>query len=267
MPSPRDYDENGNLKNDNIIDNDYALKQKQQKKYVSETTFTMAKIFGYMFVLLLITAAVSLLVGYGFYAWSEVNWDAAYGWMIGILVVSAIAQLILCFMINRSARRGSLKRTNTLAIVYSIIMGLMLSSFTAWMDWEVLGICFGFTAIIFLIMAGVSALGKGRFERGVGTCAMGLIIGGLLIGIAAMFVALFGSWNSYYTMYTIVVAILFVAMMLITLVDINRIKRIVSNGTGEGSMSFYLAFILYTDYICVFIYLLQLLLRLFGRRR
>ncbi len=265
MPSPRDYDENGNLKSDNIIDNDYALKQ--NKRTVSETTYTMAKIFLYMFLLLLISAGVSLLVGYGFYSWSLVNYSAANGWMIGVLVVSAIAQLILCFMINRSVRRGSAMRTNTLAIVYSIVMGLMLSSFTAWMDWEVLGITFGFTAIIFLLMAGISAIGRGRFERGVGTCAMGLVVGGLIIAMVAMFIALFGSWEAYYTTYTIVIAILFVAMMLISLVDINRVKRIVNNGNASGSMSFYLAFILYTDYICVFIYLLQLLIRLFGRRR
>ncbi|MCD8195367.1 MAG: Bax inhibitor-1 family protein [Coprobacillus sp.] len=265
MPSPRDYDENGNLKNDNVIDNDYALKQ--NKRTVSETTYTMAKIFLYMFILLLISAGVSLLVGYGFYSWSLTNPNAANGWMIGVLVVSAIVQLVLCFMINRSVRRGRAMRTNVLAIVYAVVMGLMLSSFTAWIDWEVLGITFGFTALIFLLMAGISAIGKGRFERGVGTCAMGLIVGGLIIGLVAMFIAIFGSWEAYYTTYTILMAVLFVAMMLISLVDINRVKRIVNQGNATGSMSFYLAFILYTDYICVFIYLLQFLLRIFGRRR
>ena len=112
----------------------------------------LSKVFGMMALCLLITTVVAAGFGYGFQALlnhtatfngTEIIYsEAAVTTLVAILIVSAIALLIMSFVLPITFMRG---KHNILIplMIYVVLMGVLLSTFTFLVDWVVLVEAFG----------------------------------------------------------------------------------------------------------------------------
>lgn len=252
-----------------IEENSYNL---ADKKTVNQI---VGKVFGVMFIGLLITAAVTGLFGFTFS--SMINRAVESGnveledrlllGMIALLIVSALGLLIMSIVLPIMYMRG---RHSILvpALIYVVLMGVMLSSLViAGIGWEIFAITFGITAGIFGIMALLALLAKGNMN-GVLIVILGLSIG---IGLAFplyLVAGLFASEESFIMIYMVIYLAVLALIMFTTLWDVYRIKKIASRGIdSNNNVILYSAFIIYTDFINIFIRVLRLVLILSSRRK
>ncbi|MCD8204534.1 MAG: Bax inhibitor-1 family protein [Coprobacillus sp.] len=234
------------------------------RRTVTHSSLNMARTYGYMCLLILLTAAISLILGYVFYVWMGNNYSAANTGIMVTLVVSCVAQLVLCIAMSMSgARRGMSKRTTFMSVLYAVIMGVMMSSFTLWIDWEILGMAFVVTGLAFGSMALLGTFAR-RDLRMLASIGMGLLMGAVFISIFSLILFFFAP-NWFNMLYIGVIIIMFIAMVIITAVDVRRIRTIASEENYSRDVSFYCAFRLYTDFIVIFLYAIRLLL-MFRRR-
>ena len=122
--------------------------QKEKKQVVdSSTAFSITKVFGYMFVGLLITAAIALGLGayFGMVLLKDAGTDIDTRLqatnaiiLLVLLIVSFIAILVLSFVVPFTAVRGK-HSVMVPAILYSVFMGIALSSLTIFINWTILG--------------------------------------------------------------------------------------------------------------------------------
>ena len=234
----------------------------------------LTKVFGMMFLLLLITTVVAAGLGYGSQYFllqaveagnDELAGNIIYG-LIGALIVSAIVLLIMSFVLPITFMRG---RHNILVplIIYVVLMGILLSSFTFLFDWVILVEAFGITTVIFGVMAFLGYISKGRLA-GIGFILLGLLIGALALSLVNYLMIMFGGIQEHNVTISWVVSLLiFGFLMLVTLYDVNRIKRIAENGMGtNNNLVYYCAYILFSDFIAILIRVIYYL-AIFTRRK
>ena len=236
--------------------NQEVVEQKTSKGILS-----FAKVFLYMFMFLAISAAVAFAIPYILVlaarngAPIEVVANAYYG----LMIASAISIFILMIVINFVFLRG--KHSVLIpAIIYAMLMGVLLSSFVIFLDgqWWVLGMAFGITAGIFLLMTLIAVLSKGSLHPLL-YVGIGLMVG---TGILSLVNWLIGSD----TIMWIVTFAMFAAIMFITMFDIWNIKNICERGQMNDNLSLYCAFTLYVDFIYILIKVLWFLILIFGRK-
>lgn len=247
--------------------------QKEKKQVVdSSTAFSIAKVFGYMFIGLLITAIIALGLGayFGAVLMKDAGDDVATRMqatnaiiLLALLVISIIAILVLSFVVPIVAIRGK-HSVLVPAILYSVFMGIMLSSLTIFIDWQILGITFGITALVFGLMALIALLSKSRLN-GLAIAAIGLFVGAGLLSLTFWILILCGVYVS--SLYWIISLLTFAAVMLITIWDMARIKAIAEKGEMTKNVSLYCAYILYNDFIVIFLKILRFVLIIFGNGR
>ena len=241
-----------------------------QQEVVQEYDFTnnqtkglfLTKVFGVMFLCLLITTVVAAGLGYGFQALliHSVNNGASIDFsnnlvlvMIGMLIVSAIALLVMSFVLPITFIRG---KHNILVplIIYVVLMGVLLSSFTWMFEPIILVEGFGITTLIFGVMALLGYLSKGRVA-GLGVILLGLLIGAGLLALFNFLSILFGGISqTNVTISWIVSFAIFAFLMLLTMWDVARISQIAEKGMNSGNnLVYYCAYILYSDFISILI--------------
>lgn len=236
---------------------------KTKKNPVTEMSnsgaLSFAKVFLYMFVYLAITTAVAFGLGYVIatsYANSGGS-EQVLNVYLGILIGAAVAMIIMMLVINFVVIRG--KHSVLIpSIIYAVLVGVLFSCLTIFIDWRVIGMAFGITCGIFLLMTGIALLTKGNMAP-LAMMGIGLLIGG---GILALLNWIIGST----TLFWIVSFVIFAAVMFISMFDVWRIKKIAENGQMDRNLSFYCAFIIYSDFINVFIRILYYLLIIFGKK-
>lgn len=238
----------------------------------------LTKVFGMMFLCLLITTVVAAGFGYGFqyllFKTATIEGDTIvafnnnllYG-LVATLIVTAIALLVMSFVLPMTFARG---RHNILVplMIYVVLMGIMLSTFTFLFDWVILVESFGITAVIFGIMALLGYISKGRLA-GIGFLLMGLLLGaGLLSLINWVMILVGGVRQTNVALSWIVSLAIFAFLMLVTFYDVNRIKRIAENGANsDNNLVYYCSFILFTDFISILIRVIYYVALFSGRRR
>ena len=226
----------------------------------SSSTLSFAKVFLYMFFGLAITTAVAFGIGgviyYSLTQGADPNMigNVYYGLLIG----SGISLFILMFIINFVTLRG---RHSILfpALLYCILMGVLLSGFTLFIDWRILGMAFGITCGIFLLMTLIAVFTKGNL-RPLLALGIGLFIGSAILSLVNW---LIGSS----TIYWIVSFAVFAAIMFITMFDIWNIKKICEKGAMSENLALYCAFTLYVDFIYILIKVIYFLIIIFGSKR
>ena len=234
----------------------------------------LTKVFGMMFLLLLITTVVAAGLGYGSQYFllqavaagnDQLAGNIVYG-LIGALIVSAIVLLIMSFVLPITFMRG---RHNILVplMIYVVLMGILLSSFTFLFDWVILVEAFGITTVIFGVMAFLGYISKGRLA-GIGFILLGLLIGALALSLVNYLMIMFGGIQEHnVTLSWVVSLLIFGFLMLVTLYDVNRIKRIAENGMGtNNNLVYYCAYILFSDFIAILIRVIYYL-AIFTRRK
>ena len=230
----------------------------------SSSTVSFAKVFLYMFLYIAITAAVAFGVGY-IIAMSYAKAVAAGGTgeevlrpYLGVLIGAAVAMLIMMLVVNFIVIRG--KRSVLIpSIIYSVIVGVLFSCLTIFIDWRIIGMAFGITAGVFLLMGLIATFTRGNLAP-LAMMGFGLIMGAGVIALVNWFI---GSS----TLYWIVSFAIFAAIMFITMFDIWNIKKITENGAGDRNISYYCAFIMYVDFINIFIRILLYLVIIFGKNK
>ena len=256
-------------KNDSQVIYDFSNKQ-------TKGAF-LTRVFGMMFLCLLITTVVAAGFGFGFqYLLKETatvvddtvvldqNLVTA---LLVTLGVSVIALLVMSFVLPITFARG---KHNILVplMIYVVLMGIMLSTFTFIFDWVILVESFGITSLIFGVMALLGYISKGRLA-GIGFILIGLIIGAVGLSLVNWMMILFGQVSEANIRLSWIVSLLiFAFLMLVTLYDVNRIKKIAEAGAGQdNNLIYYCAYILYSDFIAILIRVIYYVAMITGRRR
>ena len=247
---------------------------KKEKKVLSGAAgFSIARVFGYMFIGLMITAAISLGLG-AFFTYvfmggisgtdvSERMQATSVVVLLVLLIASAIGVLVLSFVVPFVVARGK-KSVLVPSILYTIFMGIMLSSLTIFIDWSILGMTFGITSLVFGLMALIALLSKGRLN-GLAIAAIGLFAGAMMLSLVLWLMMLFGVFSG--PLYWIISLATFAAVMLITIWDMARIKTIAQQGEMTNNTSLYCAYILYNDFIIIFLKILRFVIIILGNKK
>ncbi len=249
--------------------------QKKVKKTItSETGYSLTKIFGYMFAGLMLTAVIMLGLAavYRYYLGivdGQVNFadettvSNAVLSLLVLLIVSFLGIIILSIVVPITVARGK-HSVLVPAILYAIFMGIALSTIAIFIPWYLLGITFGLTSLVFGLMALIALLSKGRLN-GLAIAGMGLIFGAMIISLFLFVLMLLGVAVTW--LYWVVSLAVFAGMMLITIWDMARIKSIAQNGALTNNLSLYCAYILYNDFIYIFLRILRIVLVVFSRNK
>lgn len=235
-----------------------------------ENTFTSVRpdskskfagaVFLYVFIGLAITAAVAAIMGFIFkYALpieysnsgfinpaTQQNASTYFAVMGGATIAYFI--LLIWIMVGTFRGKGNMAIPFTL---YAIVMGILISSFTLFVRVELIAISFGITCLIF---GGLFSIGWFA-KKDLSVFAMlagGLVFGALLMSLFNI-IWMFVSPATFNVMNWVISFILLIAIMLITIVDFSRIKKIEESGQGTKNLALFCAFSLYVDFIYIFI--------------
>ena len=238
------------------------------KDYVEETeiNFSLVKVFGYMFGGLLITtlimfglsAVIRFVFGIGdnFIDQPIVFEDNVPALTILVLLIASfIGLIVLSFVLPAMMLKGK-HSILVPAILYTALMGVALSTLAIFIPWYLMATTFGITSVIFGLLALIALLSRGRLN-GLLIVGMGLILGAALISLFLWILTFFIDVGPLFWIVSLAV---FAGMMLITIWDVARIKNIAQDGEMTNNTSLYCAYILYNDFIHIFIRVLKILL-------
>ena len=238
----------------------------------------IGRVYGYMFLGLLLTAAIAFGVGIAFNLWifgtintanidytieNNINSEGVMA-LIVILIISMIGILVMSFVVHLVFFRGK-HSVLTPAIIYCSLMGLALSSLVIFLPWEILGITFLITAVMFGVMFLISYFSKGSLHF-LAVTGIGLFMGAGILSLIGVVLALTGALGAYMHLYWIISLLAFAAMMFITIWDMWRIKQIAEQGAMNDNLALYCAFTLYVDFIYLFMRILRFVIYIMGRR-
>ena len=262
MPTFSSFDNN----NSTQVAQEINLSDKQSKGLFLTKVFTM------MFICLLITTVVAAGLGYGFmYLLTSTAVDGVYNeslfnGMIITLIVSVIALLVMSFVLPIRFIRGK-KNIIVPLMIYVVLMGILLSSFTWLFEPVILAESFGITALVFGLMALLGYLSKGKMA-GIGVIMMGLLIGAGLLSLVNFFMILGGQISeTNITISWIVSLAIFAFLMFMTMWDVARINQIAQRAEHtDNNLVHYCAYILYSDFIALLVRVVYYM-AIFSRRR
>ncbi len=210
----------------------------------------MGKVYGWMFLGLVMTAVVSFYVYIS--GISTVIFSNPMLW-----VVVMLAELGLVIFLSARILKMSFAAATASFMLYSALNGLTLSMIFIVYRLGSIAVVFGITALLFGAMSVVGMLTKRDLSK-----AGPLLLVGLFGIIVASIVNMFLNSSTLYY----IISYLGVAIFLgLTAYDTNKIKKIynIYGGTDkEGNVAILGSLSLYLD----FVNLLLFLLRIFGRR-
>ena len=270
MPTFNSFDNNNNSSGQQVV---YDFTDKQSKG-----TF-LSKVFGLMFICLLITTAVAAGLGYCIQALilNSASYDPTapletlpsniLSVFLIMVFVSAIGLIVMSFVLPITFARGKHNIFVPL-MIYVVLMGILLSLFTFLFDWLILVEAFGITTLIFGLMAFLGYISKGRLT-GIGFILLGLMIGALALSLINWMMILIGGIKEQNIMISWIVSlIVFAFLMLVTLYDVNRIKKIAESGAQQdNNLVYYCAYILYSDFIAILVRVIYYLAIITGRNK
>lgn len=270
MPTFDSFNSQNNEKQTQVV---YDFSDKQSKGAF------LTKVFGMMAILLLITTAVAAGLGYGIQA--LITHTPGYDptapldtlpanillvFLVTVLV-SAVGLIVMSFVLPIVFARGKHNIIVPL-IIYVVLMGILLSLFTFMFDWIILVEAFGITTLIFGLMAFLGYVSKGKLT-GIGFILLGLAIGAGVLSLTNWLMIIIGGIRPENVMLSWIVSlIVFAFLMLVTLYDVYRIKKIAENGSKQdNNLTYYCAFILYSDFIALLIRVVYFLAFIMGKRK
>lgn len=223
----------------------------------SSGTLSFAKIFFYMFLGLALTTGVAFGVG-AILVYKCPDIQTFRNVYLGLMIGSGIALILMTFIINLVFLRGK-HSILVPAIIYCLLMGTLLSSFTIFIDWRLLGMAFGITSGVFLLMTLLAVFTKGNMSP-LAMLGIGLLMGSGILILVNLLVR-----SS--TLYWVISFAVFAAMIFITIFDIWNIKKITERGEMSTNLELYCAFTLYVDFIYILIRVIYFLLLIYGKSK
>ena len=268
MPTFNSFNNQNNESNNQVV---YDFSDKQSKGLF------LTKVFGMMFICLLITTLVAAGLGFPFqYLLTKTmvvegevasyDQNLCTGFLV-MLVASAIGLLVMSFVLPMMFAKGKHNIIVPL-MIYVVLMGVLLSTLVIFLDWVILAEAFGITCLIFGVMALLGYVSKGKLT-GIGFILLGLLIGaGALSLVNWLMIFIGGMIQPQNIMLSWIVSLMiFAFLMFVTLYDVYRIKKIAENGSQQNNnLVYYCAYILYSDFIALLVRVVYYL-AIFTRRR
>ena len=208
---------------------------------------SIVKVFGYMFLGLLITALSAIGLFY-LYASGTLSFDS----YMSVTLISSIGLLILIFVSQFYCLKNKKGGLLTYSL-YALCMGVLLSSLMFTYSIRFLGFVFLCTSGSFGAMALYGLLTKSN------TTSLGMFGVGALFGILTL--SLVNIFLQSAPLYYLISYLGLVAMLAITAFDVNRTKKIADSGYMTEGLAIYMALQLYTDFVYIFLRLVILLAR------
>ena len=242
----------------------------------------VGKVFKYMFLGILLTTIIAFVLGIAFTYWIfgtlnvgnrydldnisalTINETAATTLFV-VMIASAIATFIISIVMNVFGFKSNHSLTVPY-ILYTSVMGVMLSSFVVFVPWTILASAFGITTLIFGLMALVAFLSKGSLNI-FGVVGIGLFLGSIFLSLIGFIFYLTGAVGAYLGIYWLVSFLSFAGILMITIWDLWRIKQIANSGAANDNQALYCAFNLYVDFIYILIRIVYFLLRIYARNK
>lgn len=235
--------------------------------------YSIARVFGYMFMWLFVTTAITFglafLFNYLLGAFDEARGEIFTGIII-MMIASGLGVIVMTIVTHVVLFRGK----HSIAVpagIYATFMGILMGALASVITyfnengWLIIGISFGVTTLIFGLMALIGLSAKSKLN-GLAIAAMGLFMGlflmsGVMIIIMIFFPGLYKWW------YWVLTLGLLAAVMLTTIWDIRNVKTLAEKGALNKNVSMYIAFNLYVDFIYILLRILLIVLRLLGKSK
>ena len=222
--------------------------------------------FLYLTLALLVTFGVVGIMGGIFAATlysAEVS-DETLRIFLTIFITALVLYIPIMIWVHIAARRGG-RTVGPAFFIYSIVMGVLISPVCiVYSFWTIL-IALGTTVLAFATMALIAWTSKKDLSN-LAIIGFGLMMGALLLSLLNFIFYLIAP-GIYQITYALVSGIFFVAIILITIFDLNRVKQIAMNGDGTRNLAFLCALNLYVDFIYIFLRILRFVAVIFGNRR
>ena len=240
----------------------FSNKVKPNQARVADGSKFVGAVFLYTFIALAITAVVCGLCSFLLHkaVFSSTASDEALNTFIIILLVSLVLYIpVLIWSRIAIARNG--KTMGAAYMFYSIIMGVLLSTFTAFIDFYTVAVSFGLTCLAFGGMSLIAWCSKRNLSN-LALIGSGLLMGAMIIWLFYWIFSLI-TLSAFADMYInmIISYAVFAAIILITIVDLNNVKRIAMNGGAENNVALMCALNLYVDFIYIFIRIIAIVAR------
>ncbi len=205
-----------------------------------------SKIFGWMFMGLLLTAIV------GWYTFSTgIIYDIIVNEMLNMLL---IAEVVVVIIFSWLRNRISATVASILFFAYAALNGVFFATIFVIFQMSSIMSIFLVAAALFGIFALIGAKTKIDLSK-IGVIALGVVVVGVIMSIINLFM-------NVAILDTIVSWVILLAFFAITAYDMQKIKQMVAAGYQGDKLHIYAAFELYLDFINIFIRLLSL----FGKR-
>ncbi len=236
----------------------------ENEKLTSTKSF-YGKVFLYVGLGLVITFAVAFglgalftnLIGAGSLTITNDTAATAFKAYLAILISASVLQFVSLIWIMISLSRG--KASLVPFIIYAVVMGIFISSFTMFIPFWTIATSFGITSLVFAAM-GLSSYLLGDKAKWFGSIGIGLLFGALLVSLFIWLTYVFSGGNVQLTKINAILSIVtLLAMLLITVFDFYRMNQIAASGRGNNNLALYCAFNLYFDFIYIFIRILVLI--------
>ena len=219
-------------------------------------------VFFYMALALLVTFAVTggmgALFRFAIYDGSEQSAQAFLMFFIGALIL----YIPVMIWVHIAARRNG-KSVPVAFFVYSILMGVIISPICVVFDFWTILIALGTTVLAFAVMALIAWTTKKNLS-GFAVVGFGLLIGALVLSLFNFILYLIVGFEP---LYWLVSFLFFVAIIILTIVDLNNVKRIAMSGGASKNIAFMCALNLYVDFIYIFIRILRFVAIILGNKR
>lgn len=241
---------------------DEVLGRKSRPSQVSlaDGSKFIGAVFLYMFLALAITGIVATGVGALFqYLLFNGDAEAAANAYFITLIVSLILYIPTMIVTQVLAIKNS-KGMVPAYVIYSITMGIFISTFVMFIPFYEIAIAFGGTCLAFGLMTLIAWFSKRNLNT-LGVIASGLLFGSFILLLINLPLQLLFPDIMTPVMW-IVSYVMLIAVILITVIDLRRVKEIAANGGGSNNVALLCALNLYVDFIYIFIRLLALLSKL-----
>lgn len=212
-----------------------------------ENNKIFTKIYGWMFIGLMISAITAYLV--------STNGNMVYNiYKTGTYLILSIVEIGVCIWLSAGIRKMQITTARILFCLYSFLTGLTFSAiFIAFRIDSIVAI-FALTSLIFAIMSLI-----GKFTTMDLTKISTILFTGLIVIIIASFINIFIGSQTFDLGIAVLGIIIFMGYIAF---DVQKIKYIAQT-LEEDKASIICAFELYLDFINIFIKLLSL----FGKNR
>ncbi len=169
-----------------------------------------------------------------------------------LMSVAAIIYIPTLIWVQISAIRNG-RTVGPAFFTYSLVMGLLISPLCLVVDFVTLLLALGTTCLSFAVMALIAWESKKNLSN-LAVIGTGLLLGALII---SLFDLVFSLIFTFDPLYWIVSFAFFIAIILLTIVDLGRVKEIAISGGAGKNVALMCALNLYVDFIYIFIRLLR----------